>query len=297
MGDPAAAQPPIGYLDTLHGSTLADNKRHYIVRHELMRLLLACTQVCALFSEWESRTGLGAIVDEIRAAMAALEVVVASEQPQALAGPALDLELATPPVLQALERYQHAIARFNAASAASHRYVWDGADSFIVNLPGGQDLSWPWLRQDLVRAFMLRLHARLEDRRPRASELYRPVYLDAPSPRESFTFTPVPDESAAAAVARFDREADEYRARLARGILPDGWGADQDSEALKRYAAWVYESAVQDKSIRQIAIEAFPETKDRSHVRRGIARARALLALAGELTPVYADAAADGLPG
>jgi hypothetical protein len=296
MGESGPLQPPVGFLVLLHGPTLADNDRHWIVRREFMRLLLASAQGRALLREWETNTGLGAITNEIRAAQLALEATLASQLRGGQVDPERDPIPPPPPALEA--RFQDAMARFAEASAAFHRYIWDGVDAFVVNLPGGEYLPWPWLRQDLVRAFELHLQARLEDRRPQAGELYQSIYVPPLATPEAFTFTPAPDESAADAAARVGAEVAAYQARLVRAIVPEGRGADQDDkEALKRYAAWVCDAAVLGTSIRRIAIQAFGDEEGRSHVRRGIARARALLALAGELTPVYADAAADGLAG
>jgi hypothetical protein len=107
-------------------------------------------------------------------------------------------------------------------------------------------------------------------------------YLTRPAPQVSFSFAPRPGETDRAMLQRFEREAMAVRSHLEEQ-LPHGADPIPTDLALEaeggvgKYARWLYQHLVCNKSVRLLAKEY---NTDRNGIRYGLRRAKHFLDLA-----------------
>jgi hypothetical protein len=262
----------------LTGPTLADNERHTIARVALLQRLINDPRVSALYAEWERRIGLDEALPLWRRAVdiaeastgrlwfeiSAAEITVESEQD------AEALELGQDAMLGAASRVRGAL---HGRTVNEVRKVIDSM--------GTQLRQWPWLVEELVRAFWLRFYGylyggKIVDRRWSGP-------CDPPAGRADLSFAVQSGETVSTALARLIEEIERTFTAISppdHPTVPPGRSVSEfERDRIERDVEWYYRVRIKHPgdSVRRIAGEIGDKNESRRSVYDGLKRAVTLL--------------------
>jgi hypothetical protein len=274
-----------GFLNALHASTEAEHHMHALARVALLNLLSTDPTVVRRHSKWMHATRHGRAVFEFVEQFGRCAETLGLEN----AGAFMQLVKSAPAdgmvTIQAEDESdaEHISKTINAQVARANELFDEVVESsgcfeseFITDeaitlVRDEWKLPWPWVANELVRLWILRMHSLTYGIRFTQVCWAESDPLDRPAPSAEFTFASKPDETIRQALERFLRETKTTIVHPfveASAPLPKG---TKTREAIAvRYVEWWYRKNILAESIRSIAGK---DDDKRALVRRGIRRA------------------------
>lgn len=280
-----------GLLDSLAAATEAEMEMHLTARVALLNLLQVDPAVDELHWRWMHSTAFGRavyeFVEHLGRTAEAVGLPNAWELLMLLKGASED---GTITVQAADEADAERIARvFDGAVVEANRLLDDLiaastnldltplADDAIALVRDTWRLPWPWVADDLLRSWALRMVQIAF-----GTQIIVDYWVESdgsarPAPAIDFRFETGEGETVADAFLRFGRQMlDAVLGPLEAAAAPLPRGRVTDARVAQRFVEWWYRRKVLEESIRSIADK---DDGKRAHVRYGIAQAERWLSV------------------